>query len=129
MAPEEVWDRLPREVQEQIVEKRLKFYVIDALKVAAETGMGGRINTIMQTCFFAISGVLPRDEAIAHIKKSIEKTYAKKGEEVVRRNFAAVDHTLAHLFEVQVPAAATRTSTSSPTFPARRPISCSASPR
>jgi pyruvate-ferredoxin/flavodoxin oxidoreductase len=104
--PEDVWGRLPREVQEQIVKKRLKFYVIDALKVAAETGMGGRINTIMQTCFFAISGVLPRDEAIAHIKKSIEKTYAKKGEEMVRRNFAAVDHTLTHLFEVQVPAAA-----------------------
>ena len=80
---------------------------IDALKVARDTGMGGRINTIMQTCFFAVSGVLPRDEAIAQIKKSIEKTYSKKGEEVVRRNFAAVDHTLAHLFEVHVPAAAT----------------------
>jgi pyruvate-ferredoxin/flavodoxin oxidoreductase len=105
--PDEVWDKLPREVQEQIITKRLRFFAIDGLKVARDAGMGGRINTIMQTCFFAISGVLPREEAIAQIKKSIEKTYAKKGEEVVRRNFAAVDHTLAHLFEVQVPAAAT----------------------
>jgi pyruvate-ferredoxin/flavodoxin oxidoreductase len=102
----ELWDQLPREVQEQIIAKRLKFFAIDALKVAKDTGMGGRINTIMQTCFFAISGVLPRDEAIAQIKKSIEKTYSKKGEEVVRRNFAAVDHTLAHLFEIDVPGTA-----------------------
>ena len=101
--PDQVWDRLPREVQEQVLEKKLRFYVIDALKVARDTGMGGRINTIMQACFFAVSGVLPREEAIAQIKKSIEKTYSKKGEEVVRRNFAAVDHTLSHLFEVQVP--------------------------
>jgi pyruvate-ferredoxin/flavodoxin oxidoreductase len=105
--PEEVWDRLPREVQEGLIEKCLKFYVIDALKVAKDTGMGGRINTIMQTCFFAVSGVLPRDEAISQIKKAIEKTYGKKGEELVRRNFAAVDHTLAHLVEVPVPAAVT----------------------
>src|SRR5262249_16475602 len=105
--PGEVWDRLPREHQEQIVAKGLKFYTIDALKVARDTGMGGRINTIMQTCFFAVSGVLPREAAIAQIKKSIEKTYSKKGEEVVRRNFAAVDHTLAYLFEVPVPAQVT----------------------
>jgi pyruvate-ferredoxin/flavodoxin oxidoreductase len=101
--PERIWDHLPREVQETLIEKRLKFYVIDALKVARDTGMGVRINTIMQTCFFAVSGVLPREEAIARIKKSIEKTYSKKGDEVVRRNFAAVDHTLSHLFEVTVP--------------------------
>ncbi len=101
--PDQVWDYLPREVQEALIDKRLKFYVIDALKVARDTGMGGRINTIMQTCFFAVSGVLPRDQAIDQIKKSIEKTYSKKGDEVVRRNFAAVDHTLAHLFEVPVP--------------------------
>src|SRR5262249_42553664 len=88
---DQVWDHLPREVQQQIIAKRLKLFVIDAQRMARDTGMGGRINTIMQTCFFGISGVLPRDEAIAHIKKSIEKTYAKKGEEVVRRNFAAVD--------------------------------------
>src|SRR5262245_54999769 len=77
------------------------------MKVAGETGMGGRINTIMRTCFFAVSGVLPRDQAITQIKKSIQKTYAKKGDEVVRRNFAAVDHTLAHLHEVAVPGRAT----------------------
>ena len=100
---DQVWDDLPREVQEQIIEKQLKFYVIDAYEVAKKTGMGSRINTIMQTCFFAISGVLPRDEAIAQIKKAIQKTYGKRGEEVVRRNFAAVDETLANLFEVKVP--------------------------
>jgi pyruvate-ferredoxin/flavodoxin oxidoreductase len=103
----DVWDRLPREVQEQIVEKKLRFFVIDALKVARDTGMGGRINTIMQTCFFAISGVLPREEAIAHIKKAIEKTYGRKGADVVRKNFEAVDATLAHLEEVAVPTAIT----------------------
>ncbi len=102
--PKEVWEHLPLEVQQQLVEKKLKFYVIDAYDVAKKTGMGVRINTIMQTCFFAISGVLPREEAIAHIKKAIEKTYAKKGEEVVQKNFEAVDQTLAHLFPVEVPA-------------------------
>jgi pyruvate-ferredoxin/flavodoxin oxidoreductase len=107
--PTEVWDRLPREAQEQLIEKRLKFYVIDALKVARETGMGGRINTIMQTCFFAVSGVLPREEAIAQIKKAIAKTYGKKGQEVVRLNYAAVDLTLANLHEVSVPAQVTST--------------------
>jgi len=100
---DEVWKHLPLEVQKQIVDKKLKFYVIDAYKVAKETGMGGRINTIMQTCFFAISGVLPSDEAIAHIKKTIEKTYARKGAEVVRKNFEAVDTTLANLEEVRIP--------------------------
>ena len=78
-------------MQEQIVDKKLRFYVIDAYEVAREAGMGGRINTIMQTCFFAITGVLPRDEAIAAIKKAIEKTYGKRGEAVVQKNFAAVD--------------------------------------
>ncbi len=101
--PDEVWDQLPRSVQEQIIAKRLKVYVIDAVKVARKSGMGGRINTVMQVCFFAISGVLPKDEAIAAIKKSIEKTYGNKGEEIVQMNFAAVDQTLAHLFEVTVP--------------------------
>ena len=119
--PDEIWDRLPQEIQQQMIAKRLKFYVIDALKVARDTGMGGRINTIMQTCFFAISGVLPRDEAIAQIKKSIEKTYGKKGEEVVRRNFAAVDHTLAHLFEVPLPAAATSKFRQAPMIPDEAP--------
>jgi len=106
-APAEVWDRLPREVQETILEKRLRLHVIDAARVARETGMGARINTVMQTCFFALSGVLPRDEAIAKIKESIEKTYGKCGGEVVKRNFAAVDATLAQLHEVPVPARVT----------------------
>jgi pyruvate-ferredoxin/flavodoxin oxidoreductase len=106
---EEVWGHLPREAQEAIIGKQLKFFVIDAYKVAGDTGMGQRINTIMQTCFFAISGVLPRDEAIEQIKKSIKKTYGKKGDEVVRRNFEAVDHTLAHLFEVAIPSEVTST--------------------
>ncbi len=102
--PDEVWKHLPREVQTVILEKKLRFFVIDAYEVAQKTGMGGRINTIMQTCFFAISGVLPRDEAIAQIKKSIYKTYGKRGEAVVQRNYEAVDQTLANLYEVKVPA-------------------------
>jgi pyruvate-ferredoxin/flavodoxin oxidoreductase len=112
--PEKVWDHLPREVQEQIIGKRLCFYVIDALRVAKDTGMGGRINTIMQTCFFAVSGVLPRDEAIRQIKKAVEKTYGKKGEEIVRRNFAAIDHTLSQLHEVAVPDRVTATTARPP---------------
>ncbi|MCX6544564.1 MAG: pyruvate:ferredoxin (flavodoxin) oxidoreductase [Acidobacteria bacterium] len=107
--PKEAWDHLAKEVQEAIVEKKLAFYVIDAYQVARETGMGSRINTVMQTCFFAISGVLPRDEAIAQIKKAIQKTYGKRGPEVVRKNFAAVDQTLANLHKVDVPAAVTAT--------------------
>jgi len=104
---EEVWDKLPRPVQQQIIDKRLRFYSINAYDVAKQAGMGTRINTIMQTCFFAISGVLPREEAIAKIKESIKKTYGKRGEPVVRQNFAAVDAALAHLHEVEVPARAT----------------------
>jgi pyruvate-ferredoxin/flavodoxin oxidoreductase len=101
--PAEVWDHLPRLVQGKILEKRLRLHVIDALDVARQTGMGGRINTIMQTCFFAISGVLPRDEAIAQIKRAIAKTYGKRGEAVVQKNFDAVDATLANLHEVTIP--------------------------
>lgn len=99
-----VWEALPFEVQAQIIRKKLRFYVIDAYAVAKAAGMGTRINTIMQTCFFAISGVLPRDEAIARIKHTIEKTYAKRGADVVQRNFEAVDAALAHLEQVAVPA-------------------------
>ena len=106
---DEVWDHLPVEIQQEIIDKQLKFYVIDARKVAGELGMQGRINTIMQTCFFALSGVLPRDEAIAEIKKTIKKTYARKGENVVAKNFAAVDQSLAHLEEVAVPDRASAT--------------------
>jgi len=101
--PEETWGHLPLEVQRQIVEKQLKLFVIDAYRVAKDTGMGVRINTIMQTCFFAISGVLPREEAIAAIKHAIEKSYGRKGQAVVQKNFAAVDHTLAHLHEAKIP--------------------------
>ena len=94
---DQVWQHLPKEMQQTITEKQLKLYVIDAYQVAREAGMGGRINAIMQTCFFAISGILPREEAIDKIKRAIEKTYGKKGAEVVRRNFAAVDAALANL--------------------------------
>jgi len=100
--PDEVWDRLPLEIQEEIVRKGLKFYVINAYQVARENGMGGRINTVMQTCFFALAGVLPREEAIAQIKKAIEKTYGKKGREIVQMNLNAVDATLGNLHEVNV---------------------------
>ena len=97
--PEEVWDHLPYTTQKHILDKGLRYYVIDAYHVARESGMGGRINTVMQVCFFAISGVLPREEAINAIKYSIEKTYGKKGEEVVEMNLRAVDNTLEHLHE------------------------------
>jgi pyruvate-ferredoxin/flavodoxin oxidoreductase len=111
---EEVWDNLPLETQQDIIDKKLRFYVIDAYEVAQNTGMGGRINTIMQTCFFAISGVLPRDRAIEEIKRTIKKTYGKRGEAVVKANFEAVDQTLANLHEVKVPAKATSTLTRRP---------------
>jgi len=104
---DEVWDRLPVTVQQEIIAKKLRFFVIDADKVAENAGMGRRINTIMQTCFFAISGVLPREEAIAAIKKAIAKTYRKRGDTVVQKNFAAVDATLDHLNQVRVPQQAT----------------------
>ena len=100
---DEVWDKLPRHIQQQIIDKKIKFYVIDGYKVAEATGMGARVNTIMQTCFFAISGVLPREQAIEAIKQSIKKTYGKKGDQIVQQNYAAVDQTLANLFEVKVP--------------------------
>ena len=102
-APDEVWDALPRPVQKRIIDRKLRFFVIDATKVAQELGLGPRVNTILQTCFFAISGVLPRDEAIAAIKHAIEKAYGRKGGAVVEKNFAAVDAALAHLHEVTVP--------------------------
>lgn len=101
--PEDVWIRLPLSVQETIIQKKLKFYVSDANKVAREAGMAGRINTVMQACFFALSGVLPRSEAIAQIKKAIKKSYGKKGPEIVKMNMDAVDRSLEYLFEVKVP--------------------------
>jgi pyruvate-ferredoxin/flavodoxin oxidoreductase len=97
---DEVWQHLPPAIQEQIIQKNLKFYVINAYNVARQAGMASRINTVMQVCFFALSGVLPREEAIAEIKKSIRKTYGKKGEEIVQMNLKAVDTTLENLHEV-----------------------------
>ena len=119
--PEDIWNNLPRKVQEEMIAKKLKFFVIDAYDVARETGMGVRINTIMQTCFFAISGVLPRDEAIQKIKDAIEKTYGAKGKEIVRKNFSAVDHALANLFPVNYPDVVTSTIELPPTVPAEAP--------
>lgn len=100
---EEVWDKLPAPVQKELIDKKIKFYVIDASAVAEETGMGNRTNTIMQTCFFALSGVLPQDEAIKQIKNAIKKTYSKKGKAMIDLNFNAVDQALSHLYEVEVP--------------------------
>ncbi len=105
--PDEVWDKMPKLVQERILAKKLKFYCIDAYSVAKATGMGGRINSIMQTCFFAISNIIPRDEAIAKIKAAIKKTYGSKGDAIVEKNWQSVDGTLEHLHEVKVPTAAT----------------------
>ena len=119
--PEEVWDHMPKTIQQEIIDKNLKFYVIDAIDVAQKAGMGGRINTVMQTCFFAISGVLPKDEAIAAIKHSIEKTYGKRGPEIVKKNFEAVDSSLANLHEVKVPAKVTSTFDIRPAVPAEAP--------
>ncbi len=119
--PDEVWNHLPASVQEQILRKKLRLYVINADGVAEATGMGRRINTIMQTCFFALSGVLPREEAIACIKRAIEKTYGKRGEAVVKMNFAAVDQALAHLHEVKVPDKVTSELEVRPPVPAAAP--------
>ncbi len=105
-APGEVWDHLPRKAQQQILDRELRVFTIDAYQVARQAGMGGRINTIMQTCFFALSGVLPQDAAIAAIKSAIQETYGKRGDAIVQKNFAAVDTTLAHLHELAIPARA-----------------------
>jgi len=107
--PNEVWDKLPRIVQQRIIDKKLKFYTIDAYSVAKATGMGSRINSIMQTCFFAISGVLPRDEAIVKIKAAIKKTYGVKGDAIVEKNWKSVDQTLEHLKQVEIPSQVTST--------------------
>jgi pyruvate-ferredoxin/flavodoxin oxidoreductase len=119
--PDEVWEHLPRSIQQEIIGKQLKFYVIDAYKVARETGMGARINTVMQTCFFAISNVLPRAQAIAAIKTAIAKTYGKRGDAVVQKNFAAVDQTLDNLFTVKIPETVTSTTDLRSAVPAEAP--------
>ncbi len=118
---EQVWDRLPREVQRVLIDKHLRFFVIDALAVANASGMKGRINTVMQTCFFAISGVLPRAEAIAAIKKGVQKTYGKKGASLVQKNFEAIDRTLDNLHEVAVPAQVTSSFSLPPIVPGTAP--------
>jgi len=107
--PGEIWDHLPRTVQEQIIAKKARLFVIDAYKVARDTGMGSRMNTILQVCFFAISAVLPGEQAIEAIRQSIRDTYGRKGEDIVQKNMKAVDETLAHLFEVKVPDQVTST--------------------
>jgi pyruvate-ferredoxin/flavodoxin oxidoreductase len=119
--PDQVWEQLPRELQTGLIEKKQKLYVIDATRVALESGMPGRTNTIMQTCFFALANVLPRDAAIAKIKETIQKTYGKKGEEVVRKNFAAVDQTLANLHEIAVPDRVSSAFRQPPVVPAEAP--------
>jgi len=118
---EDVWDHLPRSLQSGVIARGLKFFVIDASRVAQEVGLRGRTNIILQTCFFAISGVLPRDRAIAEIKHAIEKTYGSKGADIVRRNFRAVDGTLERLQQVAVPTSATSAWDHPPHVPASAP--------
>lgn len=118
---DEVWDQLPVKVQKQIIEKNLKFYSIDAYKVARENGMGTRINTVMQTCFFAISNILPREEAILLIKEGIKKAYGTKGEEILQSNYRAVDNSIENLFEIDVPKEATSTQEMRPAVPEEAP--------
>jgi pyruvate-ferredoxin/flavodoxin oxidoreductase len=119
--PDEIWERLPGEVQSQLIAKQAKLYVIDAYRVARDAGMGSRMNTIMQTCFFAISKVLPQEQAIEAIRDSIRETYGKKGDEIVQKNLKAVDETLAHLFEVDVPQKVTNQSRLPAPFSANAP--------
>src|SRR5579871_625325 len=119
--PDDVWDRLPRPAQQQIIDKKLKFFVIDATRVALAVGLKNRTNTVLQTCFFALSGVLPRDQAIAQIKESIRKTYGSKGEGVVRQNYKAVDDTLSRLHEVKIPAKVSSAFDRPPLVPAAAP--------
>jgi pyruvate-ferredoxin/flavodoxin oxidoreductase len=119
--PEEVWAELPHTMQQQIISKGLKFYVIDAMSAAHELDLGARVNTILQTCFFALSGVLPRDEAIERIKHSIQKTYGRKGKRVVEKNFVAVDGALGRLHEVKVPSEASSLFERPPTVPGHAP--------
>ncbi|MBI3474499.1 MAG: pyruvate:ferredoxin (flavodoxin) oxidoreductase [Acidobacteria bacterium] len=119
--PDEIWDKLPQLVQEQLIAKKAKFFVIDGYQVARDTGMGSRMNTILQVCFFAISKVLPGDGAIEAIRKSIRDTYGRKGEEIVQKNMKAVDETLAHLNEVKVPATVTSRFQLPSPFPSHAP--------
>ncbi|MFZ2175046.1 MAG: pyruvate:ferredoxin (flavodoxin) oxidoreductase [Rhodococcus sp. (in: high G+C Gram-positive bacteria)] len=119
--PDRVWDALPRRVQEQILDKRITLYAIDAGRIAREVGLAGRINIVLQTCFFAISDVLPREQAIARIKKSVEKTYGNRGADVLRRELAAVDHALEGLHRIDVPELVTSTRAPAPVVPEHAP--------
>lgn len=119
--PDEVWDHIPEKVQQQIIDKKLKFYSIDAYKVARENGMGTRINTVMQTCFFAISEILPKEKAILLIKDAIKKAYGNKGEEILQSNYKAVDNSVENLFEVKVPAKANSEIKMRPAVPEEAP--------
>ena len=119
--PDEVWDHLPKTAQQRIIEKKLKFYVINGFEVAKAAGMGGRINTVMQTCFFYISGVLPQEQAIESIKASIKKTYGKRGESIVQKNWAAVDMAIENMHEVAVPGSVTSTFDLRPPVPEEAP--------
>jgi len=118
---DEVWDHLPREVQTQLIAKKARFFIIDAYQVASDTGMGSRMNTILQTCFFAISKVLPGEQAVEAIRQSIRDTYGRKGDEIVQQNLHAVDETLAHLFEVSVPEKVTSQAEMPPAFSPQAP--------
>jgi pyruvate-ferredoxin/flavodoxin oxidoreductase len=119
--PDRVWDRLPRQVQRRMLEKRIELYVVDAGRIARAAGLAGRTNTVLQTCFFAISGVLPREEAIEHIKAAIAKTYARRGQEVVDRNILAVDSAVQGLHRVELPGEVTSTHDERPIVPAGAP--------
>lgn len=120
-SPDQVWENIPKKVQEQIIEKNLKFYAIDAYKVARENGMGTRINTVMQTCFFAISDILPKEKAILLIKDAIQKAYGNKGEKILQSNYEAVDNSVENLFEIQVPKTADSFIRMRPTVPHEAP--------
>ncbi|NEV63604.1 pyruvate:ferredoxin (flavodoxin) oxidoreductase [Thiorhodococcus minor] len=120
-AADKVWSELPRKMQQTMIDKALSFYVIDAYGIAGQTGMGRRINTIMQTCFFAISGILPKDEAIAHIKEAVKKTYGKKGQRLLDRNYDAIDAALAGLHKVDVPSQVSSTFDRPPVVPEDAP--------
>jgi len=119
--PDEVWDTLPQEVQKQIIDKKLKFYVIDAISIAQDIGLGPRINVIMQTAFFKISNIIPLDTAVKAIKDAVQKTYGRKGEKVVQMNYAAVDGALEKIFEVKVPKKVTSKIKMSPPVPEDAP--------
>ena len=118
---DQVWEHLPVEVQRQIIDKRLDFWVVDAAKVAREAGLGHRINTVMQPCFFALAGVLPREQAIAAIKRWVSKAFSRRGEEVVARNFTAIDHAVTALARVAVPATVAGDRHQRPAVPAAAP--------